>query len=92
MAFLPRNNVGLTTLDYIRITFYLLVLIGLISVYIKAGGDPCNRCSLRIDSLNETLTCRDLINRTITPFIKEPVGNLLNKEQRLNLSQYTFKQ
>ena len=65
---------------FIRIAFYVLVLAGLIYVGITAGGDPCNRCKLKY--MNDTLSCREIINRTFAPLVMNPVD--------VQVPQYNF--
>lgn len=70
---------------WIRIFFYLMILGALLWVGYRAGGDPCERCRLNVEMYsNETITCRDLINFTITPFLNK---GKIAESPKLNVSQ-----
>jgi hypothetical protein len=53
---------------WIRIVFYLILLVLLIVTLYRAGGDPCERCELKIDQLgDETYTCREVLEEFVIP-------------------------
>ena len=58
---------------YLKLSFYLLVLIGLFWVAYNGAGDPCERCKLKVDALgDQQYTCREVIEEFVVPrFVKE---------------------
>lgn len=56
---------------YIRIIFYILILLCLIYVgYFKDQGNPCDMCYYKNDITNVEMSCRELINNQLTETTK----------------------
>lgn len=53
----------------IRILFYLLIIGLLIWVGIRAGGNPCEKCKLKVEQqgFNGTYTCYQVMDRFVLP-------------------------
>ena len=58
---------------WVRVVYLTAILIALIFVFVRAGGDPCERCVLRVDNSiddgkwEDSYNCREIMEEFVYP-------------------------